>query len=630
MSLYEGVAFKGTFRGYQQRVLDNAEQFLAEGKLNIVAAPGSGKTILGLEMIRRIGEACLIVSPTIATRDHWGKRFGEYFLEDVRDFKKFFSTDVERAGVINAMTYEELEDYMESYAYDGEKKAFKLRRMMREKKIQTICLEEPHHLNPECLAALGKMQEVLEKDVVIISLTTTPPCAYEEEELRHFQEVCGEIDVQIIASELVAENILCPYQDYIYFNTPSEEEETLLCEHMERVQAALDELGQLPCVQDSIKALNQKAKSWTYLFNYELSSIKSRAPEVYMPILQLLRYYGFKYAKKLEGKKELPPIQIKDLQIALQYITNHYEILKDNRKFILQVLRKYGLYQKKMVQLVPDELLQKVFPTSARKLKSMGEIVNREYRILGQDLRLLVFADEGHAMSIFEALFTQNPSIKIGVFGKKLLILPMFEELQGTMMQMEPLGDTGYGKVEFFGDTYEAVDCVKDLFREGKLQVLIGDQTLLNKDWEESGINSLILPGISEDFFFANKMRGIALQRSADHPEKTVNIWHLTTMMPANKLDRFCSKKLETGHLESYDLDRVRERFRLFMESDYEDGEMEQRISRLLSKDLSLDRRELQYSNEKMLQYAAERERIRILWEKKVQWLKNKRPGKIY
>jgi superfamily II DNA or RNA helicase len=225
---------------------------MAEGKLNIVAAPGSGKTILGLELIRRCGKACLIISPTVATRDHWGKRFREYFLADECRFKMFFSTDVEHAAVINAMTYEELEDYTERYATDGEKKSFKLRRMMREKKIQTICLEEPHHLKPECLAALGKMQEVLEKDVTIISLTTTPPCAYEEEELKHFQEVCGEIDVQILASELVAEGVLCPHQDYIYFNMPTEEEEALFREHMEKVESALKEIGRLPCVKASI------------------------------------------------------------------------------------------------------------------------------------------------------------------------------------------------------------------------------------------------------------------------------------------------------------------------------------------------------------------------------------------
>ena len=66
MSLYEGVAFKGTLRDYQQRILDNAGQYIAEGKLNIIAPPGSGKTILGLELIRRIGEPCLIISPKVS------------------------------------------------------------------------------------------------------------------------------------------------------------------------------------------------------------------------------------------------------------------------------------------------------------------------------------------------------------------------------------------------------------------------------------------------------------------------------------------------------------------------------------------------------------------------------------
>ena len=50
---FNNISFKGFFRDYQQRVLDNSSKFLVDGKINIVAAPGSGKTILGLELIRR-------------------------------------------------------------------------------------------------------------------------------------------------------------------------------------------------------------------------------------------------------------------------------------------------------------------------------------------------------------------------------------------------------------------------------------------------------------------------------------------------------------------------------------------------------------------------------------------------
>lgn len=50
---YEGVLkFKGTWRSYQARVLEHVGKYLADGKIHIVAAPGSGKTTLGIELIR--------------------------------------------------------------------------------------------------------------------------------------------------------------------------------------------------------------------------------------------------------------------------------------------------------------------------------------------------------------------------------------------------------------------------------------------------------------------------------------------------------------------------------------------------------------------------------------------------
>ena len=58
---YEGILqFRGKWRDYQERVLLHAQQYLKDGKIHIVAAPGSGKTTLGIELIRRLGAPCLI------------------------------------------------------------------------------------------------------------------------------------------------------------------------------------------------------------------------------------------------------------------------------------------------------------------------------------------------------------------------------------------------------------------------------------------------------------------------------------------------------------------------------------------------------------------------------------------
>ena len=68
------LQFKGTWRAYQKRVLDHSQRYLSDGKLHIVAAPGSGKTTLGIELIRRLGAPCLILSPSITIRQQWLQR----------------------------------------------------------------------------------------------------------------------------------------------------------------------------------------------------------------------------------------------------------------------------------------------------------------------------------------------------------------------------------------------------------------------------------------------------------------------------------------------------------------------------------------------------------------------------
>ena len=62
------LTFRGTFRGYQQKILDDSNSYLEDGKIHIVAAPWSGKTTLGLELICRLGKPAPILAPSIAIR----------------------------------------------------------------------------------------------------------------------------------------------------------------------------------------------------------------------------------------------------------------------------------------------------------------------------------------------------------------------------------------------------------------------------------------------------------------------------------------------------------------------------------------------------------------------------------
>ena len=100
-------SFKGTFRNYQARVLADAEIHLADNRVHIVAAPGSGKTILGLELIFRIGEPALVLSPTLSIRNQWKQRFTESFTDN-QNADDIVSTSLKDIKFITSITYQTL------------------------------------------------------------------------------------------------------------------------------------------------------------------------------------------------------------------------------------------------------------------------------------------------------------------------------------------------------------------------------------------------------------------------------------------------------------------------------------------------------------------------------------------
>ncbi len=205
---FEGVYFKGTFRDYQQRVLDHSKKYLSDNKINIVAAPGSGKTILGLELIRRLNNPCIILSPTTTIRQQWGNRFEESFVYDKSRINEYVSYDLNEVTLINSITYQALYSAVNKIPTSTDEEVvdyskIELFQLMRENNIKTICLDEAHHLQNEWQKALEKFIKGLDKDITVISLTATPPYDANKTEWERYISVSGEIDDEIFVPELV-------------------------------------------------------------------------------------------------------------------------------------------------------------------------------------------------------------------------------------------------------------------------------------------------------------------------------------------------------------------------------------------------------------------------------------------
>ena len=168
MPNFDKIRFKGSFRDYQQRVLDNSNKYLRDGKINIVAAPGSGKTVLGLELIRRLSSPCIILSPTTAIRQQWGERFKNLFLDNLEDFPVLFSNDLHNIKLVNSITYQALYTAVDKISAtedeDIDCSDVDIFATMREFGIKTVCLDEAHHLKNECISAKSYVLLIPEKE----------------------------------------------------------------------------------------------------------------------------------------------------------------------------------------------------------------------------------------------------------------------------------------------------------------------------------------------------------------------------------------------------------------------------------------------------------------------------------
>jgi len=72
--MFEHLSFKGEWRQYQKRILEKSDAIMADGHIHLVAAPGSGKTTLGIEFIRRNSKPALILVRTVFVRHFWMMR----------------------------------------------------------------------------------------------------------------------------------------------------------------------------------------------------------------------------------------------------------------------------------------------------------------------------------------------------------------------------------------------------------------------------------------------------------------------------------------------------------------------------------------------------------------------------
>ena len=648
---YSGVLqFKGKWRQYQQRVLDSAQKHLADHKVHIVAAPGSGKTTLGIELIRRLGDPCLILSPSITIRQQWLARIVDSFLQPGTDSEQLLSNDLHRARDITAITYQALysamkgqreqEDQSEQEQEDSaDYSDLDIFQVIRDVGVKTICLDEAHHLRSEWWKALEAFIGQL-SGVTVIALTATPPYDSTPAQWKRYIDLCGPIDEEIFTPELVQEGSLCPHEDYVYFNWPTSEEQDQLVQH----QRAVDQLRAQLLQGDMLTGIVATHKGLQQPEEYCDTLLEN--PAYFSSLLIFCQHQKIPfspYLKRLIGAKgRLPQLTNSWLQVLLQGLlfddTQSYSITEQQRQQLVKQLRESGCIYRQRVVLTKTDALQKLLLKSQGKLNSIGRIVQAEHQSLGDQLRLLVLCDyiKGEALAsvgtqrqlmgeigavpIFEHLRRlQIQGVRLACLSGTVVLLPL--DTADTMQRMlsqhmcqctlSPIQNTGYGRLQVRGKGTHVVAAVTQLLTDGAVNVLVGTKSLLGEGWDAPCVNTLVLATYVGSFMLSNQMRGRTIRTDKQQPNKTGNIWHLACVFP-QKDDS------EKGIDWSGDYQDLARRFQTFLGVSWVDNTIESGIDRLGIPTFSTQM-QMEQVNQMMLRRAMDRPGLQNRWRAALQ-----------
>lgn len=641
------LKFKGRWRKYQKEVLDRFQNYQTDDHVHLVAAPGSGKTTIGIELIARFGNPALVLVPTVTIREQWVDRIQTAFLENEQKISDHVSQNLKEMKALTIVTYQAFHSAMNQLQSqeDGEAEdfvGFDLLASLRAQKVATLCLDECHHLRNEWWKSL----EVFRKQygqLQVISLTATPPYDSEPELWERYIRMCGEIDQEITVPELVKEDTLCPHQDFVYICSPTAEESEHLRQFEDRKWEYIHQL----LVNPDFQALVSGSK----VLKGDISSdVLLEDPKYLSAILIYMHSQGLTIPDSLEnllGAKRLPQVNSYWLELLLQSVLyqtpDWYEDSNGFREKLESELKARGLIEQRQVSLVKSKSRDKILNQSLGKLSGIADIFLTEYKSMGQDLRQLVLADyirkdfatylgddqatisQLGVLPYFESIRRkaqeQEIPVSLAVLSGSVVILStdVAAELKELLPQVPlsfssigQLDPKDYVQVSFPSSAKGIVAAVTELFQRGRIQVLVGTKSLLGEGWDAPCVNSLILGSFVGSFMLSNQMRGRAIRIWQGHPEKTSNIWHLVAVQ-AQALITLPGE--EPRPESNQDLQTLSRRMEHFLGLAYNQGSIETGLERLEFPKPPFRKKQISEYNERVKSLSKDRVGLRKKWQ---------------
>ncbi len=430
---WDSCAFPGTFRRYQGQALDAVDALREAGhrRAYVVMPPGSGKTVLGLEVARRLGRRTMVLTPNTAVQAQWLAQWKEF--GGTGSHPRPGSSERALTAPLTVLTYQSLsvwdrtaddEDVEDDpsatlaesrrAALRGEPGADLLdllhprgRELVRRAAATgpwTLVLDECHHLLETWGALCRALARALGDDTWVLGLTATPRTSMTARQAELHDDLFGDCDFSVPTPAVVKEGELAPYQELIYLTDPTAEEDTWIVAERSRfadlqLELLSERTGTLPFLDWLWRRLHDRRyekggpqRSWRELEEAEPELARAGLRLVQAGVLELPIGARLREEHRVSADAQ-------DWAVLLEaYAREHLTgsgVLADSRllEAIRAVLPSLGYTLTVRGLRTATSPVDRICALSASKASAAVHVLDAESAALGEDLRAVVLCD---------------------------------------------------------------------------------------------------------------------------------------------------------------------------------------------------------------------------------------------
>ncbi len=647
-------AYKGKWRSYQVELFKRLEINLTAPRINIVAPLAANRFDIALELIGKIGQSALIITNSNATRSIWRSRINSHFLDS--QYRDSISTNIRLPRNVTIITYQNLVNAFlgQSSEYEpyftGKNVKFKVEKaeeiikILKNAKVDTLCFDEPNISNGNLCEMISYLIDNLTPLHQITVNETLPQCK-NVNEYDKYEKLFGKVQEIIGLDTLYKNNLLAPYQDFVYFSDLSNKEKEIINALNEKIVDFLPSITQNKTLinklynSDFMKHPDKHSKEIykdLLFFTSVASLFKSRSyaiPDSFMDLLEAEDY-------------DFPDFRATEAQYFVSGLINNSEKFPELEDEIIEIknlLVEYNLLDDYSLLVESSPTIDKIITSSTGKVTSVAEISNAELISLGKDLKTLVLTDDFEQLDRFEestnvlSVLNQmnkiNYRFKAALISNDLILIPselldnFYDILRVKYISKENISVLNFAPISNFVSV-QVKDSVRNavvrsilkMSDTGILNTIIATDDTFTEEHNLSNFNTLIMT--SNDSVNSIKIRNQILNYSLDDPEKIVHIWHLCTAYERNSDSLFIRSFKQLLVRPSFNLLKVTDFNKIKIKFEYLSGldlntlKISNSIKRILPPNCTINSvNDLLKLNVWFLKFAKDRKQTKENWE---------------